>query len=254
MKVIKTYLLFGTLFLLGSCVSDNEYKDRYFCIQKTDGLNNGCEYLTSSGSDRYCGVEYLGSYELKDQTLDYMRPMCFEEEEVIQYQNSQTGTFMNFRVKEHYFRAAQESVASTIICSNDTTKRKGYCYETEELGMRMISRYPYIDLTFSLSTVPDMKDLQLDNFADVFKIERKQRENVEVVEMYEITAERGSSLRSTAKTEMINTMNFGGIVYYNVLSNVTSHLTPDQFKYYYTQQEGLVAFRDLDNVLWHRVY
>lgn len=110
-----------------------------------------------------------------------------------------------------------------------------------------------ISLDINLRPIPEFKDeihVGSGDFLEIYSIGDSPHYNQE---LNFVVNQRSLSYSSTSTQEFHETLDIGGKLYRNIFTENNAFIFPKIYTFYYNKIDGLVAFRDDNDVVWHLV-
>lgn len=240
----KLILLFATILIIFSCKKDEPDPG---CLEQPLDIigNTTCQNLTLP--DVVCEAQDIGTYQLDDLSKSYIPSFCEESLNIVSFVNLD-GEVQRFNILTKTFIKTGSITNSGIPCANDSSKVIAYCIQNEEINLRMSSGDGH-DFTIVVKTNPQFENQTGDKVGDFLQISARLPTGELVIPFLAVVNQRTLDYTETPSQRFDATRQVGDNIYENVISNDPA-ITPSDYRFFYTQTEGLIGFRDLEGELW----
>jgi len=196
----------------------------------------------------YCQLTHIGDYNFTDSTKLFIPQYCEDINKIFTFEDG-SGAKINLEiVSKSYIRTY--ATQALDHCINDTTKWVGYCINTEYANIMLKSINSDRNFNIELHTRLAKNRPVPSEIADLLDISRMTGLNNYTVEFSSIISQRTYSISKLDRQEFYSSIILHGRKYLNVMSNDISNWPYPSFKYYYNKEFGLLAFIDLNKILW----
>ena len=227
---------------VSSCIGDPEPND-------WTGTCADFSYDTA----KVCSCADMGSFKLEESSLEYLPLYCKEIGEVISFENDK-GEMLHLEVSVKAYKRYSSLHYSYKPCADNSTKVNTYLLEFEQLSIWLKSETNGLQLLLSLKTKPDLAQHGEGRVGDFLEITRRKNSNYWTIDLTAVVNQRNLSYHETFSQEYYEQIELLGKTFRRVIStDISYHVDPKPYKYYYTAEQGLVGFIDQSGVLWRIV-
>lgn len=218
------------------------------CLEQPLDILGSTNCQNAQIPDGACEVQAIGEFQLTEKSKSFIPSFCEEDFNVINFTNMD-GEILRFSVLTKTFARNGTYSDSGIACTADTSERIAYCIINEEMSLRMRSSDVEHDFNFVVATKPQINGQTGDNAGDYLEITVLMPDRSFQTPFSAIIDQRSLTFSETSSQKFESSRTIINRTFQNVFSN-DSNVTPTNYRFFYTQAEGLVGFVDRDKVLW----
>ena len=247
-------LLFSVFFSCKEKVEVEEVQSVSSCIGEPEPnpWSGSCDDY-SYDTSKVCSCANMGSFKLEESGVEYLPMYCKAIGEVISFENDK-GETLNLEVSEKAYNRYTSMHYAYQPCADNPSKVNTYVLEFEQLSIWLKSETNNLQLQIALKTKPDLVQHGEGRVGDFLEITRRKSSNYWSVDLTAVVNQRNLSYHEAILQEYYEQIELLGKTFNKVISqDISYHVDPKPFKYYYTAEQGLVAFIDQSGVLWRIV-
>lgn len=218
------------------------------CLELALDLLGNTNCQNAQIPDGACEVQAIGEFQLTEKSISFIPSFCEENFNLINFINMD-GELLRFSVLTKTFVRNGTYSDSGIPCTADSSERIAYCIVHEEMSLRMRSSDANHDFNIVVTTKPQINGQTGDNAGDFLDITVLLPDRSFHTPFSAIIDQRSLTVAETTSQKFESSRTIINRTFQNVFSN-DSNITPTNYRFFYTQTEGLVGFVDRDKVLW----
>lgn len=196
---------------------------------------------------QFCESEFLGSYELLEESYEYLPQYCTNQNSTIVYTNT-NGDSLNLVLSFKSFNKSKSAYNTFVECDDDATKTKSVCIDNEAIRIQLDSAEPELSLAITLQSKLEVATQGIGDFLEVTRTDTATGSLY--LEFSSVIAQRTLSYATTFNQEYFDKLKLNTIEYTNVISNDISNFQNPKYKFYFNTEKGMIGFRDTNDVLW----
>ena len=197
--------------------------------------------------DFLCEVEDFGEIVLAEESKTFLPQYCEDIGSVLIFENA-TGEEITYRISSKDYTPLGIIYNKFESCPGDTTKFIGACLSTEALSITLDADDSWSQFIIRLN--PQLDRSFDGSYGDFLSINNRIDSTAWGTTFEVIINQRNLDRAETANQEFYPNIQLNEEIYQNVYSHDLIHPLWESYKFYYTKNEGLIGFEDLDDVLW----
>lgn len=253
MKIHNILLGLIILAMLSACnkKEDSETGTSKECLGLPNSLSNepSCEELVTQFADQICSAVDLGAFSLLDNSLDFMPDYCNDLNDKITFVNS-SGEKVGWQITQKTFLSTRSLFSTSRRCSPDSTKIEAYCFKGDLATIALRNEETLRSMILQMGVLVQEDMGQENGVGDALFIVREVLPNQFQAEFNAVITQGSLDFESYSNEEFYSTINLNGVTFENVISNIPPQLQQPPFTYYYTKNEGLIGYKDLNGEIW----
>lgn len=241
---MKKFLYFCSVVFFLSCSQQSVQLDEN-CFDLPEQA--GSEYCDSEEmDDKYCDLRYIGKFSLSENSKAFLPEFCYNIGSLISYEN-ESGEEMVFTVVDKGYNETHRIISQGNACEDDSTQVLLDCIDHERAYVRIKSESKTFEI--ELVTLPDTEDLELGKIGDFLGIHREEVKDYFVNEWVMVVDQRSLSYEQSPCLINHENITLNGKSFQDVLS-FDENQDCKNYQYFVNKEQGLIAFKRSDGVLW----
>lgn len=194
-----------------------------------------------------CEAESFGEVLLEEDSKIFMPQYCSSIGDYFIFKN-ESGEEKVYELTQKKYAPFSIMYNTLNPCPNDPDKYKGICLSTDHLKLTLDELDGYSQFILRINT--GLNRNFDGTYGDFLTISNKIDSTTWSANFEIVINQRSLDHDAEDYQEIFPEINLNGVNYKEVLSYDISKLTGQNYKFYYTKEQGLIGFKDFDEIIW----